>query len=114
MRPQVYSPLKITFSYRMEKVGRPDEKVKGERNIIKKIWSKIIKEEDNIDLKKFAEPVDIADSLAKGRPGDTVQLYWFIKNNTNFKWPKEGVYLGCKSNVGIMHRIYVTDRLLRG
>jgi len=111
MTPQVYSPLKISFSYKMEKVGRPDEKVKGERSIIKKLWSKIIKEEDNIDLKMFAEPVDISDSLAKGSPGETIKLYWFIKNNTNFKWPKQGVYLGCNSNVGIMHRIYVTDRL---
>jgi len=101
----------------MEKVGKPDQKfiTKDAVNSVKKYWSKLFKDEDKIAKRKFAEPTNSL-SIAYCKPGQPANLNWVIKNNTDFKWAKEGVYLACKNKAPgalSIKREMFTDRLGR-
>lgn len=100
----------------MEKVGKPDQKfTKDAVNSVKKYWSKLFKDEDKIAKRKFAVPTNSL-SITYCKPGQPANLNWVIKNNTDFKWAKEGVYLACKNKAPgalSIKREMFTDRLGR-
>lgn len=56
--------------------------------------------------------VNGADRIVQGGPGQTIILSWLIKNQSETKWPKEGIYLRnhCDDDANISP-VYIKDRL---
>lgn len=88
--------VKITLDYELKKIvnkGNSTESSSKTSGIFKNFWKKITFDNSVQDTVGMAVAVEGAEKVAYGGPSEMVILHWFIKNQSDRKWAKEGNFL---------------------
>ena len=85
-------------------------------NMFQKMIAKITPSDDKKKLPKLlAVPVNGNSINVVGTPGKQVVLEWTLKNESEVKWPKKGIYLrNHREQEGLIRNISIQERLEPG